>query len=363
MKQKIILLCICILSLSYLFKTNASAQTAPTSNNYKILDYGFGGGGTASSSSNNYSLFGTLGQVDQGSPSSSNYFLGAGLEYEIMASAPAAPTFVNQNNSYNKLHLTINRGGNDPTDYQYAIQIAASQSGTFQYVQADNTVGSNFDNSNWQTYPAWGGSSGIDVIGLIPGSIYYARVAARQGQFYTQSDWGPIATASTVNPTMSFSVTTTSQSVPPFTVAIGTINPGSVSTSSDKVISTVSTNAVNGAVVYVQGTNTGLKSTTAANYTIPSSSTDLAAALEGYGARGTTVSQSSGGPMNLIAPYNGSGNNVGILDTSERALADTSNSPITSGQVQFELKAKAKNTTPEASDYSDILTVVVGGDF
>lgn len=363
MKQKIIFLFLLILSLSYLFSVKADAQTSPTSNNYKIVDYGFGAGGTASSSSTNYSLFGTLGQVDQGSPSSAHYFTGLGLEYEITASAPAAPTFVNQNNSYNKLHLTINRGGNDPTDYQYAIQIAASQSGTFQYVQADHTVGDALNNSNWQTYSSWGGSSGIDIIGLIPGSIYYARVAARQGQFYTQSAWGPIATATTTNPTMSFAVRTTSQASPPFSVAIGTISPGSVSTSSDKVISTVSTNAVNGAVVYVQGTNSGLKSTLASNYTIPSSSTDLSGALEGYGARGTTVTQSSGGPMTLIAPYDGSGNNVGILDTSERALANTSNSPINTGQVQFELKAKAKNTTPEASDYSDILTVVVGGDF
>lgn len=100
-------------------------STPPTSGNFKLMDYGFGAGGTATSSSSNYSLFGILGQVDQGSPSSSNYFIGAGLEYTLQASAPAAPTFVNPSNWYNKLKITINRGGNDPADTEYAIRIAS----------------------------------------------------------------------------------------------------------------------------------------------------------------------------------------------------------------------------------------------
>lgn len=334
----------------------------PSSTNYKLYNYGFGRGGTASSSSTNYSLFGAAGQVDQASSSSTNYLAEGGLEYTAMASAPGAPTFTNPNSWYNKLKLVINRGGNDPADYKYAVRIA-SGSGEFQYVQSDNTVSTAFPLSAWQTYTQWGSAAGTTLVGLYPGTTYIVQVAAKQGDFFTQSPWGPAAIATTTNPTFTFSLQTTSQSVPPFSVNIGTINPGSVATSTDKITTTVTTNSNNGALIYVQGTNTGLKSTAANNYTIPSSSSDLSVLTEGYGARGTTVTQTSGGPMGLLSPYNGVGNNVGILDTTKRQIADSTQASVTGGQVSFELQAKAKSTTPSATDYADTLTVVATGSF
>lgn len=334
----------------------------PSSSNYKLYNYGFGGGGTASSSSTNYSLFGAAGQVDQASSSSTNYLVEGGLEYTVMASAPAAPTFTNPSSWYNKLKLVINKGGSDPTDYKYAVRIA-SGSGTFQYVQSDNTVSTAFPLSAWQTYTQWGGASGATLVGLYPGTTYTVQVAAKQGDFFTQSAWGPTALATTTNPTFTFSLQTSSQPSPPFSVSIGTINPGSVATSTDKITTTVTTNGNNGALVYVQGANTGLKSTLANNYTIPSSSSDLSVLTEGYGARGTSVTQTSGGPMELQSPYNGAGNNVGILDTIKRQIADSTQAAVTGGQVSFELQAKAKNTTPSATDYADTLTVVATGSF
>jgi hypothetical protein len=156
-KLKIIFLSLFLLLTSYflLLPISFAQSTPPTSGNYRLMDFGFGAGGTATSSSPNYSLFGTLGQVDQGSPSSSNYFIGAGLEYTLQASVAAAPTFTNPSNWYNKLHLVINKGGNDPQDTEYAIRIA-SGSGQFQYVQNDNTVGNDLGNEDWQTYSSWG---------------------------------------------------------------------------------------------------------------------------------------------------------------------------------------------------------------
>ena len=178
-----------LLATHYNLQPNSSsAQSIPTSTNYKMINYGFGGGGTASSSSTNYSLFGTLGQVDQGSPSSTNYFIGAGLEFAIQASVSAAPTFVNPSNWYNKLKLTINRGGNDPSDYKYAIRVA-SGSGQFQFVQNDNTLGPDLGLEDWQTYTTWGGASGFNIIGLYLSTTYTAQVAAKQGDFFTQFFW------------------------------------------------------------------------------------------------------------------------------------------------------------------------------
>ena len=236
---------------------------------------------------------------------------------------------------------------------------SGSQTST-NYVQADGTLGSI---PVWQNYTAWGGASpGTTIIGLDTGTAYSAQVAAKRGTF-TQGGFGPTATAATINPTFTFSLQTTSQSVPPFSVFIGQLNAGAVTTSTDKITATISTNSNNGGLVYLYGTNAGLKSTIAGNYNIGSVSNDLSSILEGYGARGTSVTQTSGGPMELISPYNGAGNNVGIIDTAKRVLSDSTSQPVSGGQTSFELQAKAKNTTPSATDYTDTLTVIATGSF
>jgi hypothetical protein len=305
-----------------------------------------------------------LGQVDQGSPSSSNYFIGAGLEYTLQASTPATPTFVNPANWYNKLKLTINRGGNDPTDTEYAIRIA-SGSGSFQYIQNDNTVGNDLGDEDWQSYSSWGGSSGTNLIGLFPGTLYTVQVAARQGQFFTQFMWSPTASASTVNSSLSFDIDIASvdtESAAPYTLAIGNLAAGSVTTSPEKIWVDFSTNANNGGFLSISGTNNGLQSS-AVSHTITSATADLTAQPTGYGARSATTTQISGGPMEAITPYDGNSNNVGALSSSKRYIYDSSQSPVTGGRVSFELKAKASNTTPSANDYTDILTILATGSF
>jgi hypothetical protein len=337
------------------------ALAGPTSTNFQLLDYGFGSGGVATSSSESFLLQGTAGEIDVASGSSTNFILGAGLTYTLQANVPTAPTFTNPSNYYNKLSLTINNGNNS-TDTKFVIQIS-SGSATFAsdvyYVQNDHTLGTT---AAWQTYSNWGSGSGITLIGLYPGTTYYARVAARK-DLYSQSPYSAVASSATVNPSFTFSLNTTSQGSPPFSVNIGSITPGSVSTSTDKVNITLTTNGTNGGLIYLYGTNNGLKSALAGNYNITSSSTDLSSALEGYGARGTTVTQSAGGPMQLLSPYNGASDNVGVIDTSKRPIADSSSAPVTSGQTSFELKAKAKDTTPSATDYTDILTIIATGSF
>ena len=353
---------ICILAYLLICLLKApSAFAGPTSTNFQLLQYGFGAGGVASASSANYLFQGILGEIETASLSSANYLALPGLTYTLEPNTPGAPTFTNPSNYYNKLHLTINNA-NNPTDTTFIIQIS-SGSATFSsnvyYVQADNTLGID---KIWQTYSSWGGASGIDIIGLFPGTTYYARVAAKRG-VYQQGIYGPIANAATITPTLTFDLSTTSQSDPPFSVNIGNLTPGSVITSTDKITSTISTNATNGGLIYLYGTNNGLKSATANNYNISSVTNDLTSISEGYGARGTTVTQSSGGPMGLVSPYNGAGQNVGIIDTSKRQLSDSSGAPVTGGQTTFELKAKASSTTPSANDYTDILTIIATGSF
>lgn len=351
-----------ILSLLVLFLATSVVSFAapPTSTNFIIEEYGFGSGGVASASSTNFLLYGLSGEVETGSQSSTNFISLPGLNYTLQPNIPA-PTITNPSNFYNKLNLIVNTGGY-PSDTTFAIQVASNSASFTQdvyYVQADHTLGFS---PVFQTYSSWGSGSGFTLIGLFPGTTYYARTAAKRG-VYQQGPWSATAFASTANPTLTFSLETTSQSVPPFSVDIGILTPGSVTTSSDKVTATITTNATGGGLVYLYGTNNGLKSTYAGNYTINSASNDLSGALEGYGARGTTVTQTSGGPMELISPYNGVSNNVGIIDTAKRTLADSTSAPVTNGQVSFELKAKARDTTPSATDYTDTLTVIATGSF
>lgn len=340
--------------------TPLSAEAGPTSTNFQLEEYGFGSGGVATSSSENFLFSGLAGEVETASLSSTSFIALPGLTYTLQPNIPA-PTVTNPSNYYNKLHVVINNASY-PTDTTFAIQVASNSADFSQnvyYVQADNTLGTSMV---FQTYSSWGGASGFDMIGLYPGTTYYVRAAAKRGT-YEQGPWSATANAATANPSLTFSLETTSQSVPPFSVAIGNLTAGNVTTSPDKVTATITTNATGGGLVYLYGTNNGLKSTYASNYTITSTSDDLSSALEGYGARGTTVTQTSGGPMRLISPYNGASDNVGVIDTAKRTLADSTLVPVTGGQVAFELKAKAKTTTPSATDYTDILTVIATGSF
>lgn len=333
----------------------------PESTNFELSEYGFGAGGVATSSSQNYLMQGILGEIESSSLSSETYLALPGLTYTLEPNTPGAPTFTNPDNYYNRLHLIINNA-NNPSDVLFKIQVSSGSADFSQntfYVQSNQTLGAE---AVWQTYTAWGGGTGFNIIGLQSGTTYYARVAAKSGTFQ-QGLYGPKASAATVIPTLTFDIDTTSSTNPPFTITINGITPGSVSTSTDTVDATITTNASNGGLIYLFGTNNGLESAQAGNYNINSVTNDLSVVSEGYGARGTTVSEASGGPMEIITPYNGAGNNVGIVDTNIRPLADSSQTPVTTGILSFELKAKASNTTPAANDYTDLLTIIATGAF
>src|SRR5205814_129722 len=118
------------------------ALAGPQSSHYELKQYQFGAGSTASSSSTDYSVMGAVGEVQIGSQSSEHYQTGSGLSYTMMASQPAAPTFTNPSNYYNKLKLVINTS-NNPTDTQYAVAVSNDNfiSNT-TYIALDGTLGS-----------------------------------------------------------------------------------------------------------------------------------------------------------------------------------------------------------------------------
>lgn len=350
---KYINLCIIFSLYSCLFSlaiTSVSAQM-PASSNYGLQEFSFGSGGIQDATSTNFGLNALAGEIAGGQLSSSNFKVGSGLSFMQQAPLPPAPTFTNPDGFYNKLHLIVLTSDN-ASDSQYAIAVSPDSFASItKYVQADTTLG---DSPFWQTYTNWGGASGATLIGLAPGTTYTAKVAARQGNF-SQTDFGPTAQAATNNSSLSMSLT-------PNSVNIGQLTPGTVVTSGTQVTATLTTNGTGGASVYVYGTNNGLLSSSA-NYTISAVSSDLSGATEGYGLRAVSTTQTSGGPMQKVAPYNGIGDTVGVVDTTKRPLFDTSDQPVISGQGVFEIKAKASSLTKAANDYTDVITVIASATF
>lgn len=120
----------------------------PASTNYEMHDVGFGAGGVGISESSTYGMTGMAGEVNGAKMESSNYALGPGLQFARQSNVPAAPTFSNPDNSYNKLLFVIDNGGN-PSDTLFAIAISTDSFVTTNFIQADGTIGAT---EVYQTY-------------------------------------------------------------------------------------------------------------------------------------------------------------------------------------------------------------------
>lgn len=326
---------------------------APTSTNYILKTYDVNSGG-ANGTSTNYKLNGATGSQSTTTQTSTNYGNLSGENSGVNANVPPAPTFTNPSSYYNRLQLVINTG-NNPSDTKYLVAISTDNFVTTNYVQSDNTVGTSQAIGNYRTYVALGGASGFLVVGLSPSTTYKVKVKALQGNF-SGSALGPEASAATVAPSLTFSVTTTLTGTPPFPIAFTSLTPGSVINGNGDVVIGLTSNALSGGAVYLRSANGGLVSSLAPA-TITSATADLAVAATGYGAQVTSASQVSGGPFTAASPFNGVTENVGVINTNLQSVL-TSAAPITTGSANVRLKAKASTITPAATDYADVVTFV-----
>jgi len=335
----------------------------PASTNYKLKSFEFGGGG-GTGNSTNYSFEGIAGETGGNSGTSTTYGIQSGLILEQQANVPPAPTFVNSSSWYNKLKITINKDSGDPSDATYAIAISSDNWVTTQWVQNDNTIGNTLGIEDFQTYANWGGASGEFIIGLAASTTYKVKVTSSQG-VYTQSPLGPEASASTSQVSLSFDLdvsSTDSESAAPYSVDFGDLSAGNVTTATNKVWIDLSTNAESGGYVYISGLNSGLKSTVL-NYTISAVSANLTSASEGFGIQSSSSTESSGGPFIELTPYDGTSQNVGIVNTTIKELYSTSGNPIDSARGSFLLKTKISATTPAANDYAETFTIITSATF
>jgi hypothetical protein len=326
--------------------------TLPTSTTYQLNSYGVGSGGGVTSSGT-YSIEGTAGETSTTTQSSGTYSLTSGMVSVQQVATPAAPTLVNSSNWYNKLHLTLANGGY-PSDTTFAIAISTDGFSTItNYVQNDNSVGTALGTEDYQTYTTWGAGSGFDIIGLNPSTTYTVKVKAFQGNF-TESGYSATDSEATVGPQLTFSLSTNS-------LGLNNLLPGSVISASQTIDVTFATNADSGGNVYVNGLHAGLYSALTSN-TILSATADLTSVSRGFGAQVTSVTQSGGGPLAKVTPYDGSSANVGILDTAIRPILSAT-APITGGSGSVLIKAKSHTTDQAAPDYTETITLLASASF
>lgn len=333
----------------------------PATDNYKLHDYGFGSGGGASSS-DNYSLEGLAGELGDSTLTTDTYGLEPGLLGSRLANLPAAPTWQNPSDWYNKLELIIETSDN-PDDTTYAVAISDDDFATTMYVQSDDTAGASLGVEDFRDYNGWGGGSGINVVGLTQDTSYKVKVKARQGET-SETGFGPEAEASTSQVSLIFDIdidATDTETAPPYNLEFGSVLPGSATDSPEYIWLDIGSNAESGSFVYVVSDNGGLTSATA-SHTIDSVTGDLDALPEGLGAQNASAAEVSGGPLAPVSPYDGSSGNVGIVDNQLRQILE-STGPLTDGRASFLLKLKTSGTTPAAIDYFDVYTFVATAAF
>jgi hypothetical protein len=181
---------------------SALAGQVLSSPNYEVVNPTFSAGGQ-SSSSTLYSSTQTIGTPDTGSVASTNYKSFFGFRFQAYPGIPGTPTITNTGgNLYNTLNFVITTG-NDTSDTNFAVAISPDAFvSTTYYLQNNDTLGSS---AYWQNYTAWGGVTGQLITGLSPGTTYTIKVKARYSA-NTESGFSSTASAATVSPSISFSI-------------------------------------------------------------------------------------------------------------------------------------------------------------
>ena len=331
------------------------------SSNYNLNSYSVGPAGTNSAHSTNYYTQSNGGESATGTVSGSTESgTSGGVQTEQLA-VPQAPTVSNGSSLYyNQLLVTLNDNAgtsNYPADVTFSIGVSTTncftsacvQSGAVKFVQTGGALGGS---ENYQSYSAWGSGSGTFVTGLTSSTTYYVSVAAKQGTF-TNTEYGPSANATTAAPSVTFSVS-------PNSLTFSGLLPGTVYTSSTVTFGLAS-NAVYGATIYNAGANGGLLSPSK-SATIPATTGNLASASHGFGLQGTGTSQTSGGPLNILSPYNGSSNTVGTESASYTPIFSSS-AALVGGSATMNMQAKASSTDPASADYDETMTFLAAASF
>lgn len=398
------LLTIALMSFVNFITVNAETLTSPT---YRILDPTISSGGGVSTSPS-YSLLSSVNPTADRRLTSTSYAIKSGFPNGIYANVPlilCAEGNTDAGNS-NCLNFPNNAGAqgecgtpgctnrikveidpqNNPIDTLYLVGIFDNTTNTQYYLQSDHTLDITYDISDYMTIcdiegkdtrsgsgcevltdPNWDEDlQSANVFGLTSNRSYTVQVRALHGDF-TESEWSPTETATTEALTLSFDLDIAgsggfaTETASPYAINLGVLTPEVVITSTDRIWFDINTNNAGGLSLHMKDLHNGLYST---SFTIPSISEDLAVDTDengGFGAKITSATQASLGPIQSDPTYNTTNpDEVGLLSTTPELLFFTNNTGINQGQVSngrasIVLKALAKITTPSGA-YSDTIT-------
>lgn len=319
------------------------------SSTLELQSFSVGPGATNTSTSSTYSLQGSTGEQTNGTITSTTYTNGNGSINTEQINVPLAPTLSNGGGTYtNELNMIINTNGN-PSDTTYAVAVSTDNFATVNYVGVSGALQSS---QYYQSYTAWGGGSGSFITGLTSSTTYEVKVAALEGEF-TNTNFGPYSSQATGASFTTFSVS-------PNSLSLGSLLPGSIETSGNLTLG-FSTSGATGGSVYVSGTANQLHSVTVSS-TISSYSGNLTTPTQGFGLQVTSATQSTGGPLGSVSPYNVTGTTVGSESIVPAQILTTA-AALSGGSSIVVIKAKASNITPAALDYSETLTFIAAASF
>lgn len=143
---------------------------------------------------------------------------------------------------------------------------------------------------------------------------------------------------------------------------------------------TITSNAASGWIAWAKSLNGSsgaptkgaLRSSTASNYTIPttnanaigSASHTLTPGTEDYGLGVTiTTDSSGGGTVTVDSAYDGSSTKAGVLDTNNFRPIASANGTTNGDVITLTERATIAGGTPAANDYTDTLSIIGAADF
>lgn len=370
------------------------------STNYRVIDATLDSGGGIAESTN-YGLLESIGDFSQDPGlTSTNYKVQGGIQPAFEANVPevacfetdtsgsssctTGPAYLSANGMirvcgnpgcYNRARFEID-SNNNPTDTLYAVQVSTDNFvADIQYIDGisfaletsvSRTLSDYLTKATWET-PTF------NLQGLAPNTSYQVRFTALHGDF-TESQAGPYASATTTAALISFDLDIASQvgvaseSAAPYVVDLDTIYRGAPVTTSDDIIwIDADTNASGGIAIVQRGKFGGLYSA-AATHLLTSATADLSSIAKGFGIQRYYNSQSFGlgggqGELGILTAqtnYAGSGANVGIVPTVDTQLF-YADAPLRNGRAGLYVRAKADNTVPVGTDYTEDVTFTTAG--
>lgn len=394
------------------------AQTLQ-SNTYKINDANINNTSQILTSTN-FSMLGDISNLTSDARLiSGSYELQSGFPNGTLANVPLIKCFetITDNTNSNCLNLPNNWGTKgecgyggcfdrakleidnqlNPFDSLYLTKLIDNTDNTVYYLQSDHTLSLTYDindflticslegrdlndpNCDQDTDPNWDIElQRFNILGLNTNTTYSISIAALNGDF-TGTEFSPEFSAQTGVPSIFFDLNIGLESNPnvissaPYEISLGDITYSFPVTATDLIWMNIGINTKEGLSVFVHDSNDGLLSS-ATNTTIPSQTEDLnedTGNNGGYGLKtyNFSPSQTFLGPLKRSTTYDTStGNSVGAVSSNNTIVFSTNTIDGTQGRIlegkgALYLKARSTAISPASSDYRDILTFIIVGNF